>query len=495
MSGTDRVNETKHRFRLKSRDYQLVDTAAVVDRDFYGLFLDMRLGKSKIIVDAACILREELKINCCLIVSPAPVRGVWGDEAYPEAGQVKLHSWLPARVFEFHNPMRLLWQDKDPVLDWIVTNYEFLRNENHRENLKTLLHGRQVMMTLDESSFVKSRAAEQTKACLELGKLATRRYILNGTPITQSPLDLWTQMSFLSPRILPYKNFFHFRSDYAVLGGFHNKQIIRYQNLDKLQGLVGPHVIRRDKKDHLDIPTTETHVEVPLSEATWKLYKAMKDEAVVWLEDNPSMAAQAGVRILRLCQITSGFLGGFLEDEEALKEGPKAREIGHEKLSWLKVWVAQRLEADPSQKFIVWCRFRPEIERIAEELRTLLPTYKLYGQGKAERDEAKARFSNLGNHQPALLAAQAQAGGIGLNLIAADINVYLSYSHSLYYYLQSRERSAGSGQPNNVLYVHVVAVGPKSQRTVDSGIMKALKEHNDLAQWTCAAWKRMLEEE
>jgi SNF2 family DNA or RNA helicase len=494
------VHESKDRFKLPARDYQLVDTAAVVDHEFYGLFLDMRLGKTKIIIDAACILREELKVNVILVVSPSPVRGVWIDED-PELGEIKKHSWLPSRVFEFHNPVRLVWQDKEPQLDWVITNFEFLRSEEHREDLKRLLYARQVMMVLDESSFVKSRSAAQTKACLELGKLATRRYILNGTPVTQSPLDLWSQMNFLSPRILPYKNFFHFRSDYAVLGGWHNKQITRYQNLDKLQVLVAPHVIRRDKKDHLNIPTVETHVEVPLSAETWKIYKDMKNEAVVWMEENPSMAAQAGVRIMRLSQIVGGFLGGFIQEEgqpeviDGHERSGQTREIGREKLSWLKVWVAQRLEEDPTQKIITWCRFRPEIERVAEELRPLLPTYKLYGQGKAERTEARERFSKLGNDEPALLAAQPQAGGYGLNLIVANINVYLSHDYSLMRYLQSKERSAGPGQTKSVLYVDVLATGPKGEKTIDHTIVKALRKHHDMAQWTCSAWKRALEEE
>lgn len=499
MPGAELVSQYKSRFKLTPYRHQELDIAAVIDNEFYGLFLEMRLGKTKIIIDAACILREELKVDTMLVISPSPVRGVWADED-PELGEIKKHAWLPSRVIEFHNPIKLIWQDKEPRLDWLITNYEFLRGEEHREALKTLIHNRQVMTVLDESSFIKNRQAIQTKACAALGKLSGRRYILNGTPVTQSPLDLWSQANFLSPKILPYKNFFHFRSEFAVLGGWHKKQIIQYKNLEKLQELLSPYVVRREQKDCLDLkPTLETHVEVPLSDKTWKIYKEMRDEAVVWMNENPSLAAQAGVRVMRLSQITSGFLGGFTEmKEEADEESASSamtEEIGREKLDWLRQYVSERLFENPEQKLICWCRFRPEIERGARELADLLPTYRYYGQSKKERVEARARFSKLGNPEPAILFAQPQAGGYGLDLVAANINIYLSRDYSLMQRLQSKERSHGSRQEKNVLYVDVIATGPKGQKTIDHTIVKALRGHHDLAQWTVSAWKHALEEE
>jgi SNF2 family DNA or RNA helicase len=498
------VQQYADRFKLQPYKHQLADIAAAIEHEFYGFFLEMRLGKTKIMIDSACILREEGRIDSVLVISPAKVRSVWVDPD-PEMGEIRKHAWLPSRVYEFHSPTRMTWQDENPKMEWVVTNYDFIRNIEHREKLKTMLHGRRVMMVLDESSFIKTRTAAQTKACIDLGKLAARRYILNGTPVTQSPLDLWTQMQFLSSKILPYRNYYQFRYDFAVLGGWHNKQVIRYQNLDKLQDLAAPHVVRREQKDCLDLPPTlETQVEVPLTEETWKIYKAMKDEAVVWLEENPSLAAQAGVRIMRLCQITSGFLGGFVTEPRVVDNdlppiGPfiteSTQEVGREKLDWLREFVKDRLAEDPTRKIIAWCRFRPELERVAKDLGDLLPTYRLYGGARKEAEEAKARFSKLGNNTPALLAAQPQAGGFGLNLIAADINVYMSHDHSLMRYLQSKERSHGPGQLKNVLYVNVLATGPKGQKTIDHAIVKALRNHQELAQWTCSAWRRVLTEE
>jgi SNF2 family DNA or RNA helicase len=376
----------------------------------------------------------------------------------------------------------------------VVTNYEFLRSEEHREKLMELLHGFKVMMVCDESSFIKNRTAAQTKACIKIGKTVSWRVIMNGTPVSEAPLDIWAQMQFLSAKILPYKNFFHFRSEFAVMGGWQNHKVVQWKNLDKLQALVAPYVIRREKKDCLDLPEKiYTQREIKLDEATWKIYKQMRDEAVVWLEENPSMAAQAGVRIMRLSQITSGFLGGFPVDDPG--QEAKVEEIGREKLDWLRGFVTEQLEADPSLKIIVWCRFRPEIERVARDLADIIPTYRLYGQSKGERVESISRFSKVNNPEPALLAGQVRAGGFGLNLIAGAVSVYLSNDFSAMTRAQSEDRNHRPGQMRNVLYVDVMAVGPKGQRTVDHQVVKALREKNDLSNWTVSAWKRALTEE
>jgi SNF2 family DNA or RNA helicase len=481
------------RWKTKPYAHQVQGVKLLLEHLNFGLLDEMGVGKSAQVVNAACLLRERILIDVVVVISPAAVRSVWVN---PEFGEIKKHSWLPSRVFEFHSKIKIIWADRDPRLEFLVTNYEFLRNEKHLENLKTLLHGRKIMLIADESSFIKSRQAIQTKACINLGKLAARRVILNGTPIGNNPLDLWSQANFLDPRILPYKNFFHFRSAFCTLGGWHNKQVVSFHDLDKLQDLIAPYVIRREKKDCLDLPEKiKTQVEVPLTEATWKIYKAMKEEAVVWLEENPSLAAQAGVRIMRLQQITSGFLGGFLQDEDLLKEEPTAKDISREKLDFLLDWVKERLAEKPSIKIICWCHFRAEIERNALEFSPHLDTYKLYGQGRQERDLAVSRFSDVTNHRPAILFGQIQAGGFGLNLVAADHVVYLSNTFSLMHRLQSEDRVHRPGQKNNVLYVDVLATGPKNQKTIDHQVFKALGKKEDMASWTVSAWKRILEDE
>jgi hypothetical protein len=123
--------------------------------------------------------------------------------------------------------------------------------------------------------------------------------------------------------------------------------------------------------------------------------------------------------------------------------------------------------------------------------------FELYGgQPKAERNEAEKAFdpSSRGSGRR-ILVAQPHAGGKGLQLHAATENIYQSNDHSLEFRLQSEDRSHRSGTITSVSYTDVIAVGPDGQRTIDWVIFQALRSKQDLAKWTCAAWRRALEAE
>jgi Mesyanzhinovviridae DNA helicase len=479
------------RFILPPFQHQLVGVERLVNHDFFGLFDEMGIGKSKQVIDAACILNAERQIDVVLVISPASVRGVWLD---PEFGEIKKHCWRKFAACEFHaKGLRLVAGQDKYDLAFVVTNYEFVRRQQHREKLLALLKGHSFMMVLDESSLVKNHRAAQTKAVLDLGQYATRRVILNGTPITNSPGDLWPQLQFLSPKILPFRNYYAFRAQYASMGGFQGRQIVKWINLDDLQTRVAPYVIRREKKECLDLPPKlYTIQEVKLSESSWKLYKDMRDECVAWLDQNPSLAAQAGVKVMRLAQICAGFLGGFEQVEGEVVETVTTKHVGDEKLDCFKEWVVERLEDNPNLKIIVWCRFRKQLERVYEELGKILPNYKLYGgQSKKEREESVRLFSVVDN-EPGLLCAQPQAGGFGLNLVGANTVAYLSNDHNLATRLQSEARVDRPGQTRNMLYCDFVATGPSGQRTVDHAVLKALRTKDELARWTASAWRDAL---
>lgn len=483
------VSRYAPKFKTPPFHHQLVGVERLVNQEFFGLLDEMGAGKSKQVIDAACVLHAEGQIDTVVVVAPASVRSVWLD---PELGEIAKHCWRLHATFEFHAKGFVMRRDAVTgdysPLCFIVTNYEFIRREAHRKRLLELLKNATFMMVCDESAFIKNHRAAQTKAALDLGQHAARRVILNGTPIVNNPGDMWPQLQFLSPKILPFRNFFAFRAQYAVMGGYQGRQVVRWQNLDDLQARVQPYVIRREKKDCLDLPPKlYTTLEVPLSEKTWRVYKEMREEAVAFIDDNPSLAAQAGVKAMRLAQICAGYLGGF-------EDGEQARHVGDEKLHALQGWLEARLAEDRGAKIICWCRFRRQLERVAAECYPLLTTFKLYGgQSAADRAQAIHWFSNgRNNGGAALLCAQPQAGGFGLNLTAASQVVYLSNDFSLASRLQSEDRAHRPGQTRNVTYLDVVATGPAGQKTIEAHVLKALRTKGDLANWTASAWRDAL---
>lgn len=493
--------------------HQIEGTNRLIRDVAFALFDEMGAGKSKQVIDAACQLAVERKIDTVVVVAPASARGVWLDA---ETGEIQKHGWTSVRhaVYEYaagkKEPLRPVWDVGAPgsaALTWCVTNYELLRSDERLNFLIAKLKGRHALLVLDESSYVKSRVAKQTKAAKRLRAACARCVILNGTPVMRDPLDLWSQFDVLDAQILgrKYKNFFHFRHSHAIMGGWHDKQILGWHHLEEVQRLLAPYVLRRLKKDCLDLPEKvyETR-EVALDEETWKTYKTLRDEALVALGGSDErLEPNAAVRLLRLSQLTSGLLGGFVKDEPAQVDGtaggekvvPLTKDVSDEKLRWALSFIEQEV----NEPIIVWTRWRRERERLAEALRKQKGTIvcELYGgQSRQERDTALITFG--AGKAPSLdklvLVAQPHAGGFGLNLTVAATEVFLSNDYALGIRQQAEDRCHRPGQYRSVTIFDVLATGPRGQKTIDHAVARALRAKETIALWTTSAWRKVLTE-
>ena len=477
-----------------------------------AIFDEMGLGKTRLVVEAANTLFQKGDIRAVLVVCPDAVKINWGD---PELGELSQNNKYEneVMVISSRDPIdrvesRLAGVGGHTPLFWLIVNYELIRSLRWFNVIKYFLLEQRgkVLMVCDESSRIKSHKARQTKACWALGqnRKVTRRVLLNGTPVTHSPLDLYSQMRFLNPLFLPYKNFYHFRADFAILGGYLNKQVIAWQNLEKLQDLTNPLVLRRTKQECLDLPEKLfSQFSIPLSLKSWKIYKELRDEAVAEMtalmgagREIFSTASNALVRLLRLTQVTGGNLGVEHED------GSELIYLGNEKEKFLVNWVLDALENQPDLRLIVWCRFRREREclrKAFEVIQVFNKNFELFqiygGQKPTYRHEALDAFSLPRKPGAAILLGQPAAGGLGVNLTAADTVFYFSNDYNLATRLQSEDRCHRIGQRNPVTYMDLIATGPDGQRTIDHIVLKALRKKQDLAVWTASRWKEKLTED
>lgn len=534
--------------RLTPYQHQIIGIKHIIEHPFCGLFDEMGAGKTKQTIDAAQLLFKMGLIDQVLIVAPASVRGVWFDR---ELGELEKHLNRDIRstITEFHAKSRT-WTfgaSTGPELKWMVTNYEFIRASNRLKELLPFCTER-TLLVLDESSAVKNIKADQTVACLELRQRCGRVLLLNGTPIANNPGDLYAQCELMDPSVLSCRSYFVFRSRYAIMGGFQNKQIIDWTNLDDLQQRIAPYVLRRLKTDCLDLPPKlpPVIIQATLSVATWKMYVEMRDEMVAWLSNSTvSVAGQAIVKAMRLAQLTSGFLGGVEASEDpgdgelfearpawlpsvepvaqpefvAPTQSSLAVEVGREKLDAILEWHAAQMALKPDLKILIWCRFRPQAERLAEELKKAYPTMPvgmiIGGQSedkyKVERDKSVRTHTLIKEGDrgkalrlldprtapegPVAVVGTEATGNMGLNLTAADTVLYASNDYSLKIRLQSEDRVHRPGQTKPVHYFDMVAVGPKGQKTVDHVVIKALRGKLDLATLTTSAWISTLRDE
>ena len=499
------------RWKTKPFRHQVEGVKKLVGHHAFALFDEMGVAKSKQIIDAACELYDAGEIDTVVLFCPAQVKSVWLDR---DLGQIEQHVWIPSTIIDYSNKLRKIENGESlfpPAgLSWVIISLEYIRQENFWKSLVKRLRGRKFWCVIDESSAIKSHRAQQTKATLHVGERAARRTILNGTPIANSPLDLYAQFRFLDPDIIGCQNYFVFRARYGIMGGYLNKQVVGYQNLEELNQKIAPYILRRLKSDCLDLPPKlPSQIEVSLTPDTWKLYKSLRDDFIGYLGNQVCMIQVAAVKSIRLAQVTSGFLGGLepvgengIQYEDLTLDGWKGnrpesvppKEISREKLDAVLKWVREHSDVE---RILIWCRFRSELERFERVLADELDKYRIFkiygGQTKSER-EAAIRQGATGTGKAITLGIPA-AGGLGLNLTTYATVLYASQDFNLKTRLQSEDRCHRPGQTKPVSYIDVIATGPTGQKTIDHLVVKALRKKENVATWSSEQWRRAIEEE
>jgi SNF2 family DNA or RNA helicase len=535
--------------KFPSKEAQRVGVLTLLEKPAFLLADEVGVGKTKQCVDTSQILFVRGDLDTVLVITPGFARSTWAEED-PFLGEVAKHAWddVPNVIHEYHKKYDAL-EFAPKALNWVVTNYEFIRRENRLVDLEKQLRGRRTWMIIDESWAVKGYS-DQMKACRRLRvRRASRITELNGTPLSDGkPEDLFYPLGILDPEILGVTSKTSFRAKYCVMGGFDGKKVIGYQNMDDFNQRIAPYVLSRKTRDCWDLPPMldPVIIEARLSDSTWAIYKDMKDEMVASLGNQISTAQQAIVKSLRLAQITSGFLGGLedlLEDDTPVvdKLGPQpawlrrihkqeatvsgeasasavqvgdgprvseapgqvgsggaivgrtstglVRAIGREKLDAFLNWLDTR-EPRP-HKMLTWCRFTPELERTRDELRKVYPhVFEL--RGGVDKTPAKQFLAPGSDPRTGAVVGNQKAGGASLNFAAANIAVYLSNGPALIERTQSIGRIERPGATQPMQIVDVVAAGPRGQKTIDHLILKALRAKDDMARWTVQQWRDLL---
>ncbi len=485
-------------FKTPAFKHQLEGIRFLLDNVCAGILDEMGSGKSKQLVDTACILFNAAEITDVVIACPAGVKTVWMNL---RIGEVAKHAWVNGVMNEWDSSSTTIIR-KPGKLTWTVVSFECLRKKQNVTRLIKALRGQKVMMIADESIRLKGHKSQQTEGATRLRYAAAQRaYIANGTPIGSSPLDLYCQMQFLSPHILRCDSFYQFRNRHAVTSRSKTKDgksyptIIGYQMLDVLKRQIKPYVIRRLKKHCLDLPPKIYHLrEVQFTNESWTRYKEMRDQMIIFLQnDDPVVARQAIVKLIRLRQLTCGFVGGT--------ESGRVAETSREKCDAIIDWVEDCAEQNPQAAIIVWSFFRFEQERYYRELTA--KKYKVFrvygGQDQEERERAVEAFdinrAAAVTDEPIILLGNQQSGGIGLNLTRSHQVAYSSNDYNPINRQQSEDRVDRAGQVTSPNIFDFVVTGPQGQRTIDHLILKSLKEKKDLSDWTCNEWVRELQNE
>lgn len=502
------VNPT--RFKLPPYTHQVRGVRTLLNHPVFGLFWKMRLGKTKAVIDTACLLFEAQEIDTVLVVAPAQVKAVWLDKTY---GEITTHDWSGAKTHDYKaNALTL----PDVVPLYVVASVEFLRQQGPNGNypyvdsLLASLAGNRVWFVFDEGSVLGNWNSKQTKAMIVLreGTPIKRVTLLDGTPQGNSHMSFYSKFKLLNKDILGCKSFFHYRARYAKLGGWKMKEVVGEKNMEDFTRRTAPHC--EYLADALDMPVKVPAVlPVALSEKAWKVYCSMRDELVAELDSGVCAVGHAAVKCIRLAQICAGFLGGVeFTTQLDLGEGAtghytevldplrKTVEVHDAPTEMLMQWLGTRFAENPNFKVVIWSRFVPEIERLYNRIRVkeewAALNGLLYGAEKHHVECFHPRHDYQGSM---ILIAQPQAAQYGLNLSKADTAVYLSQDYNRVTRSQSEDRIQATGVRKTSLLADVIVTGPKGQRTVVHDIVATVRAKEDAERRTAQDWKRVLLEE
>ena len=466
-----------YKFKTKPYEHQLKALEKSWASDTYALFMEMGTGKSKVLVDNIAILYDRGAIKGALIVAPKGVYKNWDAIEFPTHLPDHIEStkvlWEPTATKKKQAELDTLFDDKGD-LKILIMNVEAFSTSKGLDFARSFLNifvGR-ALIGIDESTTIKNPTAKRTKNILKIGDLAKYRRILTGSPVTKSPLDLFSQCEFLDPYHLGHASYYSFRARYANMvkrnfGGRQVQLVVSYRRLDELADILDKFSYRVLKEDCLDLPEKVfTKRLVELTPEQDKAYKQMKQMALAMLDNGEVMTTvNVMTQLMRLHQITCGHFKADDGTTTALKNN--------------RMDALLQLLEETDGKVIIWANYREDIKNIVAALK------KAYGDASTVeyhggvdstlRQEHIAQFQQK-NGPTRYFVGNAQTGGYGITLTAANTVIYYSNSYDLEKRLQSEDRAHRIGQTGSVTYVDLIA-----ENTVDDKIVKSLRNKINIA--------------
>jgi SNF2 family DNA or RNA helicase len=464
-----------YKFKTKPYGHQLDALEASCNKEVFAYFMEMGTGKSKVLLDNAAILYDKGEINALLLIAPKGVYKNWYDSEIP----THLPDHVDKRIVLWKTSDKSIKQKKllntlfetGSDLRILIMNVEsFSSGDGSDFAYKFLSAHPKSMIAIDEATTIKTPTTNRTKKIIALRSMCKYRRILTGSPVTKSPLDLYSQCQFLDPWLLGYESYTAFKARHAetrkiLVNGRHIEIVIGYRHLQELSDKVVSFSKRILKEDCLDLPA-KTYVKhyVELTDEQKKLYKQMKKEAIAFLNGKMQSTATVMTQFMRLHQITCGH---FTADDGTIQDLPSSR------LSEL-MSILENIEG----KTIIWSHYTHDVKRIIEEIK------KVYGEdsvvdyfGETDTDSRSANIKKFQNDDKCrFFVGTTHTGGYGITLTAGSNMIYFSNGYDLEKRQQSEARIDRIGQTKKMTYIDIMA-----QDTIDERIVKALRKKVNIA--------------
>jgi len=444
------------------------------NKEVFAYFMEMGTGKSKVLLDNIAMLYDKGKIDSVLIVAPKGVYKNWYD------------SEIPTHLVDHIEKNVVLWKSlitKEQKLKYdsffkidytklhiFIMNVEALSTKKGLEAARQFLNVKKTLFAVDESTTIKNPQAKRTKNILQLSKMAKYRRILTGSPVTKSPLDLYTQCFFLDPYLLDFTSYYAFRNRYAEMrnanfGGRSIQLVSGYKNLSELAETLKPFSYRILKDECLDLPP-KTYMKriIQLTPEQKRVYQQMKQMALAELKGKMITTVNVITQLMRLQQITCGH---FKADDGSVQE------IKNNRIEEL-LDLIEEIEG----KAIIWAHWRHDIATIVREIEKEYPGSVMTYYGDTTVEDRQKAIKEIQNPESKIrfLVGTPQTAGYGITLTGASTMIYYSNGYDLEKRQQSEARIDRIGQKKPMTYIDILA-----EDTIDEKIVKSLRKKVNIA--------------
>lgn len=435
----------------------------------------MRTGKTKAMVDLACYLFAEGRIDGVLVAAPNNIHVNWIRREIPK------HTWegLRYRSLAWNASQRKVaaWDmlftkfcTPNKSLDWFSVNFEAFGDVGfRRDHLKRWLdtHPRFLMVT-DETHECRGPTSKRSRALRGVRKRAAYARGLSGTIVENSPLHAWAQYELVEPGCLGYADYEAFEAHFAVKetryvmtksGKRAVEAVSDYINGEELTAAMArtTSVVLRTDVGELSQLQRET-LTFEMTSAQKRVYNTMVLKSLARLDGGELIPVKEGGALKsQLQQIASGW---YVDDEGEVVE--LMREHDNPRLQALRSQLALC-----GPKTIVWCRFREDIVRVCAMAKGngMKPLHYYGGTSKDDRPRHEDLFRNDPTYGP--LVGQPLACGQGLDFSVASWIVWYSHLDGDLIHRKQADERATSAAGGTIGITDLVAIGSGDQALLD----------------------------
>jgi SNF2 family DNA or RNA helicase len=466
-------------FKYKTTPLPYQDTTFEETKDYkaWALFLEQGLGKTKVALDTAAYLALKGEINGLLVVAPNGVYRNWLKKEIPKHfpfSRYAAFSYDTKRAATKKHKQELNHLNKTTDFSILVMSYHAFLTPTGKKAAKDFMLAKKLMYVLDEATRIKTapgrKKGKTSKIILQSAEYCPYKRILTGTPIANSPLDIWTQIQFLDPtfwakyRLNSYYIFKHYFGDIikkkSNLG--HEFDFVKgYRNLEELNTILKTISTRLTKEEVLpDLPPKLYSTRYfNMNPEQKRVYEELVQSSLAEVKKNKFVTCElAIVLLLRLQQV----ICGYVPAEGLDGSDPSMVLLGdtNPRLELLK-----EICEDTPHQGIIWARFTKDIDLIMDMLGDDAVRY----DGAMDQDQRGIGLDKFMNGEVKWFVSNPAVGGEGLTLTNANTVIYYNNSFKLSERLQSEDRAHRIGTKSAVLYYDILC-----ENTVDEEILEAL---------------------